>query len=1741
MKKVRDLIEIPEVETVIQVSDLYSCDENDLKRRFVDTFVLTDDITGGLHAIFSSLSHENGSGFLLKGGYGSGKSHFIAFVASILLHPHFASKIPAIQHTLSSTIHGIEEKPVLPVYLTLTEFPATTGLSDIIIDAISDAMDSEKLRNPIADSAGLADDFARIMLPTLKDKFDTYCVQKNILRFDRLSELERNSVVMSFLKDCNIPFRPHYDYRALFSRINAIVTEKFSGGLFLLVDELSEFLRARSRPELISEDIRFIQFLGEQASRAPLRVLFSMQEAIEEVADISSEGLNRVKDRYPVRINLTAFHLRELVEKRLLIKKKNAFADIDGIHASLADSFPQLKISRNEFRAIYPIHPATFTMLESIAGLFSKTRGLVDFIVSEVAGDTKRSIAGILDEPANRLLLPDRIFDHFRNNLQESVQYNRMTSVIFDSAERAIPSHFQKENDASVALRAAKLIVLHQILPEKKAPSALEIANLIVENRFSIDPEINYTFIREKIMKGLEQIWPFLRCERGIAPIEDRFYLTGEESPLNQFEKAALQFLKTLTHADKQALWFFISRIRDDEIPLAEIKNGERTARLLFENTTREGLLFLKDPASFSAQEVDALKLKLARSEFDFAVILGFPLQEGADRERFRDLCASINPPFSDAVFYWKPRNPDEKELQSLRNHFARLRTAESGAIPLDDKSIRDRIEESKREAFRIIQSLYAEGQIFSFDDGSVKRSDLLFTTSFDKTVELFARDALKRSFPSHAKIMPTVPISSPETYHQIIMLFREKNEIDFNFEGSRLLKNAVDCILKGSGLLSILHSQYRIAPEPSKNTFIKDLLYAVEQASLPFEDLYYQFRKGRYGIQKELFCLYLFFLASSGYLTLKRGGKTLRPSSLDLRTIQSSDAILPGEELSTLFVEKYQLLGPFAEGLKPKNIHLQAQEAVWDKLVTFKRLEEDHIAGLLEQLKAVERFPLFSNNPLVTIRSSLESLASFIKRIKTGKSPRDGLNELLEDFPENIHIENDLAVVKRFEQFLNVSLEQVIFVYNYLTSTDLHLDDNEELKNELFDLIEKIKDIDSLITTGMTESLLERFTAFREEYKRHYAALHGRIHPPHALAEYEQLRLSPGYRVLANLSLIEAISVTDDIYSVERILGELDASLCKRNVAKELNEKPYCECRLRRVNISLSSQDIRSMILRGIEEYFSALQSKDFSEKIASFCGALLTSGDADKRDMLKALLEIDPAKTAETDMLRTVTREAAILCNRALSANYLVVEKNIEEFLRIITGRRGGRSDLIRIFSEWLDRDVPSGKEIVYHIASKSSAEQQPIIPAIALEALKRLVPGKSENVIIKALAIAQLPPSSTDDEPHPIIKQLLHIEISSGALLRYMQEQKDFIPHDTIWEQLFSSGERQELIATMRLDEKKTAQLAEIYNAAKGFPSLREEIIAMLVNDSIPIHKKDESLFFIDDSPHGNLLLSIFRFRAARKNFFKESAHRQEFNGPIFQWAFAAMREADLIQQISLNRNILTDRIAMPVSAYNAELQKLCENIFSENISVWEKDPASTVPAVHHFIAAMHAPVILIFDSMRYDLFCAIEPFFEKEGWKAKKTAFFLSPLPSDTLTFREAFFPAIDLANGLEFEYQGKRFIFLSAAERDYKREELRSLLQNNPDTALLLSIGLLDEKIHSSTLSTAGIASELVLFCEQTLLPLLSAVSPSRDLVILNDHGFTENPQFAQKSEPRYSHGGNTFYERIVFAAQMAKK
>ena len=74
------------------------------------------------------------------------------------------------------------------------------------------------------------------------------------------------------------------------------------------------------------------------------------QESIERTGDISQATFNKIKDRYQRNLELSARHIRELIDRRLIRKKgPEAISAIKDAYRVLKNGFADLKVSEDEF------------------------------------------------------------------------------------------------------------------------------------------------------------------------------------------------------------------------------------------------------------------------------------------------------------------------------------------------------------------------------------------------------------------------------------------------------------------------------------------------------------------------------------------------------------------------------------------------------------------------------------------------------------------------------------------------------------------------------------------------------------------------------------------------------------------------------------------------------------------------------------------------------------------------------------------------------------------------------------------------------------------------------------------------------------------------------------------------------------------------------------------------------------------------------------------------------------------------------------------------------------------------------------------------------------------------------------------------------------------------------------------------------------------------------------------------
>ncbi|HEY8202660.1 MAG TPA: DUF6079 family protein, partial [Actinomycetota bacterium] len=266
----------PAIVDVVEVASVETVVRLDGRAGRLEELVVTPDVAQSLSAVLEKASSPCGAAFFLVGHFGSGKSHLLAALGELLASPDASSGLTMWDGALRHLAAQARPSEVVPV--PLVEYRARAHLEDVVWERGWRALG----RPPPATGT---------------------------------------------------------DRRAAWDGLLAAAHEAGSSGMVVLLDELSEFLRAKQGPSLV-DDLRFLQFLGEWARERPVLVVCALQESIDEVANVSQRELGRIRDRYQPSLTLSMRHVESLVRGRLVRIRPGGERWVERAYRTVEAAFP---------------------------------------------------------------------------------------------------------------------------------------------------------------------------------------------------------------------------------------------------------------------------------------------------------------------------------------------------------------------------------------------------------------------------------------------------------------------------------------------------------------------------------------------------------------------------------------------------------------------------------------------------------------------------------------------------------------------------------------------------------------------------------------------------------------------------------------------------------------------------------------------------------------------------------------------------------------------------------------------------------------------------------------------------------------------------------------------------------------------------------------------------------------------------------------------------------------------------------------------------------------------------------------------------------------------------------------------------------------------------------------------------------------------------------------------------------
>ncbi len=630
-------------------------------------------------------------------------------------------------------------------------------------------------------------------------------------------------------------------------------------GVFLILDELSEFLRSKPDARSFSEDVRFLQYVGEWCQAKRFFLLCSMQEQIEHTGDLEHGLYRKIRDRFPLRLFLTAAHVHDLVRDGILEKKEGYAEETRRIVAEVKRALPGCDADADRLCDIYPLHPSTLELLEEVRDTFSQARGAIDFVLTQLVGDPARGVEPFLDRPVGEMLGPDRIVPHFRDLLELQPEHLALTQRLFPWYQKHLAELFDRAPVRELASRVLNLLVLVHLSPTRDALTAEQATAWLLYRASRIEPERNVALVERVLERFCDQGRHVVRGAAG-------YHLDFGDSDTETFERKLRR--------ETEACSAMGETVFEEIVPLLA------------------GRPF--DPFSLPRDRLQHRTLRWRFHDRRYAVFLGHGLVPTSDVP-----VVVVRPCFGDVHGCEGAHVVRPKRLAPEAGHFellALVRLRDGRWSETTRKRVEARLAEKTLAFENEVRTAYAEADLLD-PAGHVLPVVPRAAASFDQWLDQLALAVFQRLYPGFERYAPAHGALPKETLARFGAFALSNHLADpSNDDAVQLVREAY---LMPMGLLVRQGRGYAVPAQLERRELVRLVLPLLEQRPPP-KAVYEHLAQPIYGLVPDQVHALLLALLSLGELDLVKDDKSFRELHELLPSPLQYHRVVPGRSLSS-------------------------------------------------------------------------------------------------------------------------------------------------------------------------------------------------------------------------------------------------------------------------------------------------------------------------------------------------------------------------------------------------------------------------------------------------------------------------------------------------------------------------------------------------------------------------------------------------------------------------------------------------------------------------------------------------------------------------------------------------------------------------------------------------------------------------------------------------------------------------
>lgn len=1568
---------------------------------------------------------------------------------------------------------------------------------------------------------------------------------------------------------------PGTDRRAAFDAVLGTA----GAGLVILLDELSEFLRAKQGPALV-EDLRFLQFLGEWARESPVVVVAALQESIDEVANVSQRELARIRDRYRT-LTLSMRHVEDLVRGRLVRLRPGAEAWVERAHREIETAFPSWGVSLNRLARCYPVHPATLSVLEGLRFLFSQQRGVVDFICRQLRGDASAGIVPWEHKGYLELVTPDRVYDHFRSRLHERIETRRLAETVVPYYERAVEEIFDGVTDRALGLRAVKLLCLLTASPVERPRSAPELADLLLTQLSALDPSANVSYLERAVLEPLVARGAYV-VDRSGPPRAFTVELEADAAEVALARQA--QARAELSPGDRRAIRTLVELGSSPTLPLRLLADvGPARREFLWQNTLRSMLVVPVRVPELAEADVATLAAQARSLGAEGCLLVAEP--EADDVElvaRARTLAAS-----AERVAIWVPQPLSAEAVDlAVELHSRRLvvdraraegRTEAGGLVEFLERSAAGD-EARAREA---LQRAYFSGVVASGPGAAEVDLPSQAGLPFERLLVSLADPLLSRLHPLHRDVAPRGELVGERLLRQLVVDVLTQPRITAAAAERGQLRSLLSGYLVPLGLVRRRGDVHVLSPDPVRSPAVAEVLRLVPDAGpVPAAEVVATLADGPVGLTEPEALIVLNACVRAGLIELRRGRRLIEDPLL---AVTPADRLTAAELLEPAARAALAAVGPIVGQGPWEPWNATSQRAAWERARAWLDVRSDDVAQVHSGLEAMADNALLSDVVTEPALSDLAPVEGVLAAVDTSLTSVPGLRQLLGavgDAEAVLLAARRTAAVARFFREEAAKVEQAA---SYLTHPQLELPDDGRLPLLRDEARTLIRDVLLLAAEDRVREVLEMEREFRRAYVATYQAKHDRFYAGTAAARADGVRSTPAYAALGALAGIGALAVGNDRVKVDRILAAAAPAPCHRRLDLELSWKPRCSCgfAIGQEPPAFDADAVTAMADRGVREHLGELQRPEHRVRLEQAVDHLTELGRQETAADLRALLGMvaDPVKADPLAVAHLLSGPLGAVVGDVLTGGHLVVRRDLAGLRDDLAGRRFPKRRLLELLDVWVDPDgsLPAGGFVEVVDTAEPAPADGPAVPARSgsggsgataqflsrrFPRLAALLPGEraGECFWLAAWWAAQAPdadppgwlPGGLLDDDALLASAAEAATGDIGARTELAELDARIGPESLLGDQVS---------AALRLGERAAPGVADMLAGERllrhPLRLAADDIARRLAGD----WQLAEKLSDLDPEKLAGAHALVGAAELAPLGFILRAAqHLAELERRL-----PASSCRDLIESIyptccapvpallSRAELALVRLSLLSADALDAVRHAAARTLNSADdayrahaaagfpgcLRIWEVGTAVVAPllAVHDRVA------ILVVDAMRVDVWCRLrESLTQALPGRPLREEWAAVPQPTRTREAMAALYlgrpvpagsgPDSPADLGPPFSHLGFESTALVGADRDGSAPALRDLWATGARIAVAVATGV-DEALHRSSADVATLVDETIAGLERRVVPTLHVLPDSVPLVVLADHGFRENRSWGRGPGSRYGHGGLSLEESVI--------